>query len=207
MTLSYQAALEKYPPLSSEQTLQLLRQAKKNLQSRETLVLHYLRLVAKNVGAFRSHFHRVPQEDIFQAGVEAVLKSIDHFQERKHVKFITYVQTCIYRAMFRVVARHSLIHIPALTYKKHHDDFSRWTVVSLPELPDPQKEIIRIEPWLSYLTDQEKHVVRFYYGLGTLSLSHLQIAQQMNKPYSWVKRIHERALRRLRELMVVHKPE
>ena len=207
MTLSYQAALEKYPPLSSEQTLRLLRHAKKNLQARETLVLHYLRLVAKNVGAFRSHFHRVPQEDIFQAGVEGLLKSIDYFRERKHVKFITYAQTCIYRAMSRVIARHALIHIPAQTYKKHREDFTQWSVVPLPELPSLTQEQIHIEPWLSHLTFQEKQVVKAYYGLDGSPLSLAQIAQQINRSYDWVKKIHRQAIRSLTRLTKVHRLE
>ncbi len=77
------------PHLSEEQTLDLLLQAKNgNETAREQFIVSNLRLVLSVIKRFR--LKSANPDDVFQAGVIGLIKSIDNFDVSFGVKFSTY---------------------------------------------------------------------------------------------------------------------
>ena len=77
------------PHLSEEQTLALLIKARSGDEhAREEFIVANLRLVLSIIKRFRKP--NVSIDDVFQAGVIGLIKSIDNFDTSFNVKFSTY---------------------------------------------------------------------------------------------------------------------
>ena len=82
------------PPLDEEkETEMLLKVAAKDLEARNTLIIHNLRLVVFIAKKFEST--KIPLDDLVSIGTLGLIKGIETFKLDKNIKLATYASRCI----------------------------------------------------------------------------------------------------------------
>lgn len=86
------------PPLTAcEERDCFLRAAQGDMEARERLILHNLRLVSHIVRKYYASSNM--QEDLVSVGTLGLIKAIDSFDVNKGAKFATYAARCIQNAI------------------------------------------------------------------------------------------------------------
>ena len=97
--LSYVTGANSFPkPLSAEDEKEMLiRYADGDVEARNILIEHNLRLVAHIVKKYSNHSKET--EDLISIGTIGLIKAINKYNLDKGVKLATYAATCINNAM------------------------------------------------------------------------------------------------------------
>ena len=109
--------LEKYPVLTPEEELDLLRRAKNGDKSaREKLVVHNLRFVVHIAKKYRDL--GIPLSDLINEGNLGLLKALDKFDPDKGVRFLSYAIFWINQAIKKYISR--VLHsVKVSTYEQN----------------------------------------------------------------------------------------
>jgi RNA polymerase primary sigma factor len=103
---NYFKDLKKYPPLSREEELTLLKQVQEgNEKAKARLILANLRFVVAVAKRYR-HINEVPFEDLIAVGNLGLMRAAQRFDSEKNVRFISYAVWWIRQAMIQVVSSH-----------------------------------------------------------------------------------------------------
>ena len=209
MLCSLQLSTGSFPrPLSQEEERHCLeRAAEGDLEARNILIEHNLRLVAHIMKKY--YAAESDQEDLISIGTIGLIKAVNSYKPEKNIKLATYASRCIENEI--------LMHFRA--GRKRAQD------VSLSELIETgtdgaalelQDVVAGDEDLLESLsarenarqlraavnrclTDQEKEVVCMRYGLfGQEARKQREVAALLGISRSYVSRIEKRALERLR---------
>jgi RNA polymerase primary sigma factor len=98
--------LKRYPPLSKEEELIVLKQVKEgNERAKKRLILANLRFVVAVAKRYR-HINEVPFEDLIAVGNLGLMRAAQRFDVEKNVRFISYAVWWIRQAMIQVVSSH-----------------------------------------------------------------------------------------------------
>lgn len=103
---NYFKDLKKYPPLSREEEIDLLKRVKADdSRARARLILANLRFVVAVAKRYR-HINDVPFEDLIAVGNLGLMRAAQRFDSEKNVRFISYAVWWIRQAMIQVVSSH-----------------------------------------------------------------------------------------------------
>ena len=158
-------------PLSAkEEQMYLERSLAGDLEARNILVEHNLRLVAHIIKKY--YTQSAEQEDLISIGTIGLIKAVDTFRPERKIRLATYASRCV-----DVVGS---------------DD------TMLSDMAD-REEQQRIRYLVdTCLTDREAEVIRRRYGLtGDLPQTQRQVAAAFSISRSYVSRIEKRALSKL----------
>ncbi|MFA7146302.1 MAG: RNA polymerase sigma factor RpoD/SigA, partial [Candidatus Riflebacteria bacterium] len=98
--------LKKYPPLTKEEEILLLKQVKEgNERAKKRLIVANLRFVVAVAKRYR-HINEVPFEDLIAVGNLGLMRAAQRFDVDKNVRFISYAVWWIRQAMIQVVSSH-----------------------------------------------------------------------------------------------------
>ena len=194
------------PLNAAEEQKYLERCAQGNIDARNVLVEHNLRLVAHIIKKYYTQADN--QEDLISIGTIGLIKAINTFQAGKNIKLATYASRCIenevlmyFRSQKRTKGEVSLSE--SLDTDQDGDSLYLMDVVGvddtmLSDLQEKENQILIRRLVQECLTDREADIIRRRYGLGGRKpQTQREIAAEYGISRSYVSRIEKRALEKL----------
>ena len=198
-------------PLSAEEERECLaRFAEGDLNARNTLIEHNLRLVAHIVKKYYTQTEE--QDDLISIGTIGLMKAISTFDPQKTARLSTYAARCIDNEllmMFRSKKKYSReisLYEPIGTDKEGNEisllDVMEGPAVDIVEEYSTREDIRHVlHSMRSVLTEKEYHVICCRFGLfGKKEQTQREIARKLGISRSYVSRIEKNALHKLRAL-------
>lgn len=196
------------PP--EEERACLERWAQGDLEARNRLVEHNLRLVAHIIKKYYTQADN--QEDLISIGTIGLIKAVNTFRPDRGIKLATYASRCIeneilmhFRAQRKVQGEVSLSD--ALETGTEGDALYLSDVVGeedtmLEELQDKENRALLRRLIAEKLTKREADILRRRYGLdGRLPQTQRQVAAHYGISRSYVSRLEKKALGKLEEAL------
>lgn len=198
-------------PLSAAEEQDCLqRMSNGDVQARNTLIEHNLRLVAHIVKKY--YTQNGDQEDLLSIGTIGLIKGISSFDPAKGARLATYAARCIeneilmyFRSQKKLTGEVSLSD--SIDTDKEGNELMLMDVVGvddtmLDDIHDRDRAVKLRRMIGEKLTEREAEIVRLRYGLGgTIPLTQREIASSFGISRSYVSRIEKRALTKLRKEM------
>ena len=198
-------------PLSREEEEKYLeRWGQGDIESRNVLVEHNLRLVAHIIKKY--YTQSGDQEDLISIGTIGLIKAVNTFRPDRGIKLATYASRCIeneilmhFRAQRKVQGEVSLSD--ALETGTEGDALYLSDVVGeedtmLEQLQDKENRALLRRLIAEKLTKREADILRRRYGLdGRLPQTQRQVAAHYGISRSYVSRLEKKALGKLEEAL------
>ena len=198
-------------PLSkSEESDCLARWAEGDVEARNKLVEHNLRLVAHIVKKYYAQTDDA--EDLISIGTIGLIKGINTYRAEKGVKLSSYVSRCIENEILMAFrgARKSAGDVSLSEALDVEEDGGSLSILDvLAQEDDLCEQVGRAEirsklqrAIQTTLTDREAEIIRLRYGLsGGEPQTQRQLAERFSISRSYVSRIEKRALEKLRDAL------
>ncbi len=173
-----------------------------NLDARNKLIEHNLRLVAHIVKKYESPDHDT--DDLIGIGTVGLIKGIDTYKENNKVKLSTYAAKCAENEIlmyFRADKKNSknVSLYEEISYDKEGNKITILDVLKT-DNPDFIDEIVKqdnitlLKKFLTVLTPRERLIINKRYGLnGESELTQKELAKSLNISRSYVSRLEKRA--------------
>ena len=197
-------------PLSTqEENAYLRRMASGDREAKRKLVEHNMRLVAHV--AKKYYNSEDDMEDMISIGTIGLLKAVDTYNPGKGSKLATYAARCIDNELLMYFrgkkkrAKDISIYEPIGTDKEgnqiHLFDVLEEETVDVVEQMEHEKDLATLRRLLpSVLSDREYQIISMRYGIGrNAHITQREAAQRLGISRSYVSRIEEKALGKLRE--------
>ena len=198
-------------PLSASKEAELLKKSQNgDMEARNTLIEHNLRLVAHIVKKY--YTSGAEQDDLISIGTIGLIKAVSTFKADKKIRLATYASRCIENEIlmfFRGQKKSSqdvFISEPIDTDK----DGNALTLIDIiadkrdiAEEIETKMKLERLKVILPVtLDDREKQIIEMRYGLrNEKELTQQEIADKLKISRSYVSRIEKSALEKLRRKM------
>lgn len=195
-------------PLSREEEERCLaRWAEGDLEARNTLVEHNLRLVAHILKKYYAQTDDV--DDLLSIGTIGLIKGINTFKPEKNIRLATYCSRCIENEVlmhFRSQRKRS----GELSLSDELDADGEGSGLALQDMLAEEDDLVErigseeigkqlLQSVRSALDEREARVIRLRYGLdGAAPLTQRETAKRCGISRSYVSRIEKRALEKLR---------
>ncbi len=198
------------PLTSAEEKYYLQRYQGGDLEARQILIEHNLRLVAHVVKKYQGTDEDL--DDLISIGTIGLIKAVSTFDSDKATRLSTYAARCIDNEllmMLRSKKKHSRevsLSEPIGTDKEGNEisllDILESPPVDVVEEYSTRKDIrLLMDSLESSLTPKEYQVICFRYGLfGNEEQTQREIAKELHISRSYVSRIEKNALQKLRTL-------
>src|SRR5690606_2742672 len=195
------------PLKEEEEQYHLTRMAEGDVDSRNTLIEHNLRLVAHIVKKFDNTGE--DQEDLISIGTIGLIKAIESFQAGKGTKLATFAARCIENEILmhlrslKKTKKDISLHDPIGTDKEGNEiyliDMLGNDADDIADQVQLELEKSKIYQNLSILDDREKEEIITRFGLltGGDERTQREIAKDLKISRSYVSRIEKRALMKL----------
>lgn len=198
------------PPLSAEEERKcLLAFADGDMQARETLIHHNLRLVAHIIKKYYSGYQE--QEDLISIGTIGLIKGINTFNPNKGARLATYAARCIENEILmhfrsqKKTAQDVSMSDP-IDMDNEGNPLTLMDIISLEDTIaddlDLKMKSEKLHEYILQLSDpRERQIIILRYGLdGKNPLTQRQIAQMLGISRSYISRIEKRAVDKLRRM-------
>ena len=196
------------PLKADEERMYLERYAAGDLEARNVLIEHNLRLVAHIVKKYYTQSSN--QDDLISIGTIGLIKGISTFKADKNVRLATYASRCIeneilmhFRSQKKLQGEVSLSD--TLDGDGDGNSLSLMDVISVDddmlENLDARDSCIQVRQYVERcLSDREKMIITMRYGLNNQPpKTQREIAAQSGISRSYVSRIEKKALKKLRD--------
>ena len=204
------------PLKAAEEKEYLERCAQGDLEARNILVEHNLRLVAHIVKKY--YAQSVEQDDLISIGAIGLIKGISTFKADKNVRLATYASRCIENEiLMHFRAQRKLQGEVSLTETlEPGDDGSSLSLMDVIAVDDDMLEELdardacrKVRQCVrDCLTPRERDIIVMRYGLGERPpKTQREVAAQCGISRSYVSRIEKRALAKLEQAMEDWRPE
>lgn len=197
-------------PLSPEEEQQYLQKVLQgDLEARNHLVIHNMRLVAHIVKKY--HNYEKEAEDLISVGTIGLIKAIDTFNPQASNRLVTYASKCIENEILMLLrykkksAKDISIYEP-IGSDKEGNEIQILDVICEPEI-EFEKMILYKEGkeklydiFMEMKESREKYILIHRYGLfGREEMTQREIAGKLGISRSYVSRIEKKALENLRK--------
>ena len=210
-TASYSNNLFPDPLSDLEEAHYLELMSKGDMNARNKLIEHNLRLVAHIVKKF--DYKTSDQDDLISIGTIGLIKGIDTYQVNKNIRLTTYCARCIQNEILMYYRSNNKnnknISInESIGYDKEGNEITILDVLKS-DKPDfamdlhTRENIKLIDKYIKVLNNREKDIITRRYGLHNVKeQTQKAIAKSLNISRSYVSRIEKRALiKMLREFI------
>ena len=196
------------PLTTEEESYYLARMKEGDLEARNKLIEHNLRLVAHIVKKY-NNMERDP-EDLISIGTIGLIKAIDTYDVTKGNKLVTYASRCIENELLMLFRKEKKCSKEVSIYEpigtdKEGNEISLMDIIhcedeSIINMLFYSSNVKKLYEELAGMTDiKEKQVLILRYGLyGGEELPQREVGKQMGISRSYVSRIEKRALENLR---------
>ena len=193
------------PLTKDEEDRQIELLFKKDINARNSLIEHNLRLVSHIAKKYNSKYEN---DDLISIGIIGLIKAIDSFSKEKGTKLTTYAAKCIENEIlmhFRNEKKNmnNISLEEKIGFDKDGNEIELIDVIKTPDLDyienlnlkDNLKSLLK---YINILTDREKIIIFKRYGIFNHNeLTQKEIAKELNISRSYVSRIEKRALTKL----------
>ena len=196
------------PLKADEERMYLERYAAGDLEARNVLIEHNLRLVAHIVKKYYTQSSN--QDDLISIGTIGLIKGISTFKADKNVRLATYASRCIeneilmhFRSQKKLQGEVSLSD--TLDGDGDGNSLSLMDVISVDddmlENLDARDSCIQVRQYVERcLSDRERMIITMRYGLNNQPpKTQREIAAQSGISRSYVSRIEKKALKKLKD--------
>ena len=196
-------------PLSEEEESSLLLQVKEgNLNARNKLIEHNLRLVVFIAKKFEST--KINMEDLISIGSIGLIKGIQTFKMEKNIKLATYASRCIeneilmyLRKTQKIRQEYSLDEVLSIDSEGNEmilaDIISSEESLALTKLTE-EEDIRNLYYAINKLSRREKEIVVMRYGLfGVTPLTQKEVADKLGISQSYISRLEKRIIDKMRQ--------
>ncbi len=195
-------------PLKAEEEQECLeRMARGDMEARNKLIEHNLRLVSHIIKKY--YTQNRDQDDLVSIGTIGLIKGISTFKMDKNVRLATYLSRCIeneilmhFRATRKLQGEVSLSD--SLENDTEGNALSLMDVISVDDTMledlDAKESAVKVRRCVAAcLTEREAEVIRLRYGLdGVEPLTQREVAAKYGISRSYVSRIEKKAVEKLR---------
>ena len=203
-------------PLSAkEEQLYLERSLAGDLEARNILVEHNLRLVAHIIKKY--YTQSAEQEDLISIGTIGLIKSINTFNPEKNIKLATYASRCIENEILMYLRRNNKTKMEVSIDEPLNVDWDGNELLLSDILGTDEDVIYRgieneVERKLlmnavSKLSKREKTIVRLRFGLGTVDgqeMTQKEVANLLGISQSYISRLEKKIMRQLKKEISLH---
>lgn len=200
------------PPLSHDEEAELFKKARLDgdMQAREKLIEHNLRLVAHIV---RKYYSSSPaEEDLISIGTIGLIKSVDSFDIKNGARFATYAAKCIQNEILMYFrSQKKLSQEVSINETIDTDrDGNPLTYIDIIKCDDTIADDIdakikltkAAEYIMKGLSEREREIITMRYGLGSApAKTQREVAEKLGISRSYVSRIEKTALDKIREAL------
>lgn len=196
------------PPLKEEEEHELLlKVANNDIEARNTLIIHNLRLVVFIAKKFEST--KIPLDDLVSIGTLGLIKGIQTFKIDKNIKLATYASRCIENEILMYLRK----------TQKSRNDFSLDEVLSIDGdgnemvladilASDEESSLTRLTNEedienlyyaLNKLNKREREIMIMRFGLyGEKELTQKEVADKLGISQSYISRLEKRIMDKMR---------
>ena len=194
-------------PLSlDEEDLCINKKMMGDIDSRNKLIEHNLRLVAHIVKKFDNNSSL--NDDLISIGTIGLIKGVDTFSPDKGVRITTYCARCIENEILMYFRKNNKYNNDisindTVGYDKDGNEIMIQDIIKMDnecieDSIDLSDNIKALYKYLDVLTPREREIIVNRYGLNdTKELTQKKISKQMGISRSYVSRIEKRALTKL----------
>lgn len=197
-------------PLSQEEERRYLSKALQgDMEARNYLVLHNMRLIAHIVKKY--HNYEKETEDLISVGTIGLIKAINTFKMESSNRLVTYASKCIENEILMTLrlkkktAKNVSMYEPIGSDKEGNEinllDIICDTDIDYDEEVFRKESIIQLYSILSRMEEgREKYIIIRRYGLyGNREMTQREIAAELGISRSYVSRIEKKALNYLKK--------
>ena len=199
-------------PLKAEEEREYLRRwAQGDLEARNKLVEHNLRLVAHIVKKYYSQSG--DQEDLISIGTIGLIKAINTFRADKNIKLATYASRCIENEILMFLRKNSSQRTEVSFDEPLNTDWdgkelllsdvlgTEGDVVLRPIEADADRKLL--SDAVGMLSQRERDIITMRFGLwGQKELTQKEVADRLGISQSYISRLEKRIILRLRREIV-----
>ncbi len=196
------------PPLSAQKEEKLLEESSKgNLDARNKLIEHNLRLVAHIVKKY--YAPDCDPDDLISIGTVGLIKAVSTFKATKGIRLATYASRCIENELLmhfrskKKTAQDVYISDPIDT-DKDGNTLTLMDIIAdnndISEALDTKMKLEKLKVYIySALDERELNIIEMRYGIGGKGeLTQREIAKKLGISRSYVSRIETAALKKLK---------
>ncbi len=197
------------PPLSAkEETALFIKKKEGDMDARNKLIEHNLRLVAHIV---RKYYASHPaQDELVSVGSLGLIKAVDTFSVEKGAKFATYASKCIQNEILMLFRSQKKLSYEVsinemIDIDKDGNPLTYSDILCTEDTSAEDLELkIHIRKAIEYintlLDEREREIIILRYGLGKeIPKTQHEVAETLGISRSYVSRIEKKALLILRE--------
>ncbi len=200
------------PPLDKKEENELFRrlQSDKDMNAREKLIEHNLRLAAHIVKKYYSG--NPQQEDLLSIGTIGLIKAVDSFNPENGARFATYGAKCIqneilmyFRSQKKLAQEVSINE--TIDIDKEGNPLTYIDIIKCDDtIADDIDTKIKITKASEYimqgLSEREREIIILRYGLGNRApITQREAAERLGISRSYVSRIEKNALEKIRRVL------
>ena len=188
----------------------LIGVSNKDIDSRNTLIIHNLRLVVFIAKKFEST--KIPLDDLVSIGTIGLIKGIETFKLDKNIKLATYASRCIENEILMYLRKTqksrndcSLDEVLSIDSDGNEmvlsDILSSNDPSSLEELEELE-DIDNLYYAIGKLSKREREIIIKRFGLfGEKELTQKEVADMMGISQSYISRLEKRILDKMRHII------
>ena len=194
------------PLKADEERMYLERYAAGDLEARNVLIEHNLRLVAHIVKKYYTQSSN--QDDLISIGTIGLIKAVGTFDAEKKIKMATYASRCIENEILMFLRKTSKLRLEVSLDEPLKTDWdgnelllsdvlgTRPDTVSINLDQEIEREILRDA--LEHLGAREKRIIMLRFGLGgQRERTQKEVADLLGISQSYISRLEKRILNRL----------
>ena len=201
------------PPLPRDEEAALLeRLAAGELEARQTLIEHNLRLVVYIARKFENT--GIGIEDLISIGTIGLIKGVNTYRGDKNTKLATYASRCIENEILMVLRKHSGARSEVSIDEPLSTDWdgnelllsdilgTEPDCVMRPVEDDADREMLRHS--IDRLSEREKTIISMRFGLGGRDeLTQKEVADLLGISQSYISRLEKKIISRLKKEMTI----
>lgn len=196
------------PPLDEDEEKELLEKvANDDLEARNTLIIHNLRLVVFIAKKFEST--KIPLDDLVSIGTLGLIKGVQTFKMDKNIKLATYASRCIENEILMYLRKTQKSRLvvsldEVLSVDAEGNEMMLFDVLgdnspsSLTRLLECESEE-NLYKALDKLKKREREIIVMRFGLeGEAELTQKEVADKLGISQSYISRLEKRIIEKMR---------
>ena len=199
------------PPLNEEEERNLLLKVKEgDIDARNTLIVHNLRLVVFIAKKFEST--KINIEDLISIGSMGLIKGVQTFKLEKNIKLATYASRCIENEILmylrktqkirQEVSLDEVLSIDSEGNEMMLSDVLYSTEPLALEKITKEEDVNNIYYALSRLKEREREIMVLRFGLnGKKPLTQKEVADLLGISQSYISRLEKRIIDKMRSII------
>ena len=196
-----------HPLTSEEETECIIKMQQHDVEARNKLIEHNLRLVAHIVKKY--DIQKESTDDLISVGTIGLIKGIDTFDPSKGRKLTTYISKCIENEIFMylrsIKKKYQTISLDEnIGMDKDDSEITLLDIIKDEKQQNPleaialQDNLTKLKSYYRHLDENEKEILDMRYGLhGKEEMTQREIAKKKKVSRSFVSRLEKKAFLKL----------